>query len=82
MAVLDSGQGYCDVHTTFSRGIRAEVVTSPGQDVVARRRVNHQHRHKRADRFEGHPLQWDGNPANVLGLLDETSTYYVRNGLW
>ena len=24
---------------------------------------------------EGHPLNWDGNPAKILGLLDETSKH-------
>ena len=31
---------------------------------------------------EGHPLNWDGNPAKILGLLDETSKHYTRNGLF
>ena len=34
------------------------------------------------DTAEGHPLNWDGNPAKILGLLDETSKHYTRNGLF
>ena len=31
---------------------------------------------------DGHPLNWDGNPAKILGLLDETGKHYTRNGLF
>ena len=31
---------------------------------------------------EGHSLNWDGNPAKVHGLLDETNKHYTRNGLF
>ena len=31
---------------------------------------------------DGHPLNWDGNPAKILGLLDETGKHYTHNGLF
>ena len=31
---------------------------------------------------EGNPLSWDGNPAKILGLINEANLHYERNGLF